>query len=793
MVANGLGGIYYTRVVLPTMLLLLSSLYNAFFSTSLDDAITSVSLVELSFTLIPFIVFDFREKGFLLFCTIFSFFILVVFPLSWGYFDMGYDGSVLREGPLAVLTTCLALFAQIGSIYGLAVLNRQSEERSTQLLSEMNEKSTEAEQARKALEVNLEKLEIARTEEANRQWTSEGIAKVAEILRSHGAGSHIYDSLISMIVKYMGANQGGVYVVDETEPGQKVIRLMACYAYERKKYIDKSFAPGQGMLGQAYLEAEYIYMTQVPKNYITITSGLGEATPTALLIMPLKINDTVEGMLEIASFHKLAPHQISFMEKIAENIAGFIQNNRINEQTKKLLESSLQQTEEMRAQEEEMRQNMEELEATQEEMRRNEQAHLDEIARLMQEYHSNTGLLQKKDQEMSGFMLAVDSTLAMVELTLEGIILTANERFLSLMGYTLPEITGKHHRLFVDAAHSQTQAYTEFWQKLSQGEEQIGEVRRQAKNGKDVYLSASYTPVFNEEKEVVKIIKFAQDITQEKQAALDYQSQLEAISKSNGIVEFDLNGNILSANANFLALMKYEAKEIYGRHHRIFVKQVEQESEEYQQFWEKLRSGEYISGEFERVSKDGTNVWIKGNYTPIADINGKIYKIVKYAQDVTEQKMLERQTLLQTEELRAQEEEIRQNLEELQATQEEAVRQALELQAHVTAVDASLATIEFDLQGNILKANQNFLTLMGYELEEITHQPHRIFVEKGYGASSEYHKFWQDLKEGKAQIGKVKRLTKQGKQVWLNASYTPVFDEKDQLVKIIKLAQAIES
>jgi PAS domain S-box-containing protein len=634
-IANGLGGIYYTRVVLPTILLLLSSLYNAFFSTSIDDAITSVSLVELSFTLISFIVFDFRERGFLIFCTVFSFFILILFPLSWEHFDMGYDGAVLREGPLAVLTTCLALFAQIGSIYGLAVLNKKSEDRSAQLLSEMNEKSTDAEQARKALEVNLEKLEIARTEETNRQWTSEGIAKVAEILRGHSLGSHIYDSLISMIVKYMGANQGGVYVVEEIDPGQKVIKLMACYAYERKKYIEKSFVPGQGMLGQAYLEAEYIYMTQVPKNYIAITSGLGEATPTALLIMPLKINDTVEGMLEIASFHKLAPHQISFMERIAENIAGFIQNNRINEQTKKLLESSLQQTEEMRAQEEEMRQNMEELEATQEEMRRNEQAHLDEIDRLMQEYHSNTGLLQKKDQEISGFMGAVDSTLAMVELTLEGMILTANERFLSLMGYTLPEILGKHHRLFVDASYSQTQAYTEFWQKLSQGEEQIGEVRRLAKNGKDVYLSASYTPVFNEEKEVVKIIKFAQDITQEKQEALDYQSQLEAISKSNGI-------------------------------------------------------------------------------------------------------------------------------------------------------------IEFDLQGNILKANQNFLSLMGYELGEIINQPHRIFVEKEYGASSEYNKFWQELKEGKAQIGKVKRLTKQGKQVWLNASYTPVYDEKDQPVKVIKLAQAIE-
>jgi methyl-accepting chemotaxis protein len=331
-----------------------------------------------------------------------------------------------------------------------------------------------------------------------------------------------------------------------------------------------------------------------------------------------------------------------------------------------------------------------------------------------------------------------------------------------------------------------------FWQELSSGKEQVGDVRRITKSGKEVWLSASYTPVLDQEKKVIKVIKFARNITREKHISLDYQSQLQAISKSNSIIEFDLSGHIISANANFLTLMNYEEKEIIGAHHRMFVPEKEKQSEEYYLFWESLRRGEYVSGEFQRINKEGRSVWIKGSYNPIRDINGKIYKVVKYAQDVTTEKLLEQQALSQTEELRAQEEEIRQNLEELQATQDEVERKSLELQAQITAVDSSLATIEFDLHGNILKANNNFLQLMGYTLDEILHQPHRIFVEKTFGQSTEYREFWQELKTGKTQIGKVQRFTKDGKQVWLNASYTPVFDMDNKPVKIIKLAQQIE-
>lgn len=496
MVVNAMGGIYYSRVVLPTLLLMLSSLYNAYLSTSMDDAITSVSLVELSFTLIPFIVFDFREKGFLIFCNLFSFFIILIFPLSWEHFDMGYDGLVLRQGPLAVLTTCLAMIAQTGSIYGLAILNRQAETRSAQLLSEMNEKSIEAEQSRKELEVNLEKLETARTEEAHRQWTSEGIAKLTDLLRTHGAGSQTYDAIISMIVKNIGANQAGLYVVDNADLDQVLLRLAACYAYDRKKYIEKTFAPGQGMVGQTYLEGEYIYLTEIPQNYISITSGLGEACPTVLLIMPLKINDTIEGILEIASFKKLAPYQISFLEKLAENIAGFIQSNRINQQTKKMLEISLQQAEEMRAQEEEMRQNMEELEATQEEMRR------------------NTTITNQLKKELDARITILDQVALLTESDLSGNITYANEKFCQVSKWPMEEVLGKPHNI-VRHPDNPKSLYTEMWDKIKKGETFRGIFKNKAKDNSTYWVDATIAPILNESGCPIKYISIRYDITEQ--------------------------------------------------------------------------------------------------------------------------------------------------------------------------------------------------------------------------------------------------------------------------------------
>jgi len=635
-------------------------------------------------------------------------------------------------------------------------------------------------------------LQVA-DEDKKRNWTTEGLASFAELLRTGNQNrTELADRITAHLVKYIGANQGGLFVVEENGEEAR-LSLAACFAYDRKKFIQKHLSPGEGLIGQCYLEKETIYLTDVPENYVQITSGLGQATPRCLLLVPLKLNDAVEGVIELASFLPLESHQIQFVEKVGEIIAGTLASAKITDRTRQLLEDAQQQAEEMRAQEEEMRQNMEELQATQEEMHRKEKGHLLEIERLNEQHQLHTASLKKNEAEMTGVLTAINSTLASIEFDTQGNILTANPTFLQVMGYTLEEVKGQHHRIFAEGDYTQSEAYAAFWNDLSQGKTHTGEIKRISKSGKELWFSASYTPVFNEEGKPIKIIKFAQDITEQKFQFLDHQSQLDAISKSNAIIEFDLDGNILYANQTFLSLMEYEEAEIMGHHHRMFVQEHEHQSEEYALFWQALRQGEFITGEFLRIGKNDKRVWIKGSYNAILDPNGKPYKVVKYAQDTTASKLLEQEAQRQAEELRAQEEELRQNMEELSSVQEEIERKALLMEAQAAAINSTMATIEFDLKGTILTANNNFLQLMGYQLDEISRQSHALFVGEEHARSKEYVRFWEELRSGKPQVGKVKRITKDGKTVWLNASYTPVFDRDHQPVKILKLALLTEN
>jgi len=233
-------------------------------------------------------------------------------------------------------------------------------------------------------------------EDARRQWATEGLAKFSETLRTHNSLQQLGDRVVADLVKYLNANQSGLFLVNGEGGDDLRLELLACYAYNRKKYLEKTIRPGEGLVGQAYLEGEKIYLTDIPGNYLRITSGLGEANPTSLLIVPLMVNEKIEGVLEIASFHTMAPHEISFVEKISENIASALAGVKINARTTRLLEESQMQSEEMRAQEEEMRQSMEELHATQEEMRRKNEA----MEELLEEARQKEAMMKEQDKMM---------------------------------------------------------------------------------------------------------------------------------------------------------------------------------------------------------------------------------------------------------------------------------------------------------------------------------------------------------------------------------------------------------
>ncbi|WP_449410628.1 methyl-accepting chemotaxis protein [Methylobacterium komagatae] len=237
--------------------------------------------------------------------------------------------------------------------------------------------------------------------------------------------------------------------------------------------------------------------------------------------------------------------------------------------------------------------------------------------------------------DLQGKFAALDRSRAVIEFDLDGIVLTANQNFLDTIGYTLAEIVGQHHSLFVDPAERQSAAYRTFWMALAQGEFQRAEFKRFAKGGREIWLQAIYNPILDADGRPFKVVKFATDITAEKLRMADILGQIDAINRSQGVIHFDLDGTVLDANENFLAAVGYRLDEIRGRHHHMFVEPGHAETPEYRQLWERLRAGAYRTDVFKRVGKGGREVWIQASYNPILDMNGQPFKVVKYATDIT--------------------------------------------------------------------------------------------------------------------------------------------------------------
>ncbi len=236
---------------------------------------------------------------------------------------------------------------------------------------------------------------------------------------------------------------------------------------------------------------------------------------------------------------------------------------------------------------------------------------------------------------------AIMRSQAVIEFSLDGTIQTANENFLSAMGYRLEEIVGRHHAMFCDPEFTQGAEYKSFWASLGRGEFQSAAYRRLAKGGREVWIQASYNPVLDRSGKPIGVIKFATDITAQKQQSADHMAQIEAISRVQAVIAFNLDGTVITANPNFLSTVGYGLDEIVGKHHAMFCQPDYARSAEYQQFWETLRKGQYIAAEFQRFGKGGREVWIQASYNPIFDASGQVVKVIKFATDITERKRAE--------------------------------------------------------------------------------------------------------------------------------------------------------
>jgi methyl-accepting chemotaxis protein len=251
-----------------------------------------------------------------------------------------------------------------------------------------------------------------------------------------------------------------------------------------------------------------------------------------------------------------------------------------------------------------------------------------------------------------------------IEFNLDGTIVTANDNFLQVLGYPLSEIEGRPHSMFVTPAERDSAAYREFWAALNRGEFRSGEFKRIGKGGKEVWILASYNPILDEAGKPFKVVKFASDVTQQKLKAADFSGQIEAIGKSQAVIEFGMDGVILGANENFLKTLGYSLSEIKGKHHSMFVAPDEREGAAYREFWASLNRGEFQSGEFKRIGKGAKEIWIQASYNPIRDLNGKPYKVVKYAVETTAQVIAR----LQGEKVRGMMDQVAAGAEELNAS-----------------------------------------------------------------------------------------------------------------------------
>jgi methyl-accepting chemotaxis protein len=351
---------------------------------------------------------------------------------------------------------------------------------------------------------------------------------------------------------------------------------------------------------------------------------------------------------------------------------------------------------------------------------------------------------------------AISRSQAVIEFKLDGTIVTANQNMLDTLGYTLVEIEGKHHSMFVDKVERESAAYREFWAKLSRGEFQAAQYKRFGKGGREVWIQASYNPIFDSSGKPTGVIKFATDITTLKIQSMEDAGKIAAMGRAQAVIEFNMDGIILTANENFLGAVGYTLAEIQGKHHSMFVVPEERDSAGYRDFWAKLNQGEFDAAEYKRIGKGGKEIWILATYNPILDEAGKPFKVIKFATDITAQKM-----------------------------------KAADDHGQIEAIKKSQAVIEFDMDGTIRWANQNFCDALGYSLPEIQRKHHRMFVEPKEREAPAYLEFWENLNRGMYQAAEYKRIAKGGREIWIQASYNPILDPNGKPFKVVKYATDI--
>ncbi|NOS54958.1 MAG: PAS domain-containing protein, partial [Cyclobacteriaceae bacterium] len=385
-----------------------------------------------------------------------------------------------------------------------------------------------------ALEKIRNEMQKLKGEEEKRTWINVGLARFGEILRNKAEVNEYSHQIISNLVKYVQANQGALFIEYKDETNERYLELKACYAYDKRKYLENKIYEGQGLLGQCMLERDIIFITDIPKDYVKITSGLGQATPRNVIVAPLIFNNTFYGAIELALFEVMAPYRIEFLREVCDNIASEIATLKNTQHTEALLSESTVLTQELQTREEEMKQNLEELAATQEEMAR-------------------------KQAELSGVLSAIDSTLATAEFETDGTLIKCNTILEQFFESQPDQLKGSPYTRLIGSENQIS------WSDILSSKVKAGDFQTKTIEGKDLWLSVTFTAIINSAGITTRILCLIQDITQRKIKEGEFERlSLVANNTDNSVIITDKNGITEYVNAGFTKMSGYEPSQIIG-------------------------------------------------------------------------------------------------------------------------------------------------------------------------------------------------------------------------------------
>jgi len=486
-----------------------------------------------------------------------------------------------------------------------------------------------------------------RLDERQRNWTSEGLAEFGDILRKNSLEmeSMTY-AVISGLIRYLEANQGALFLVREDE-GEQYLEMVACHAYDRKKFPGKKVAWGDGLIGAAAVERKGYYTDKISDGYLTITSGLGKANPRYLLIEPLVWNDQVFGIIEIASFNRMEDYKIQFVKRVAENIATTISTMESKLRTEQLLKETRAQADQLLVQEEQVRQNMEALKLAQKER-------------------------AKQADIFIGFTNTVNHTLMRADYNTDGNLIYANTRFLKKLGYSgNKEVEGKHISKFINEKDHAW--FNSLWEQLLKGGRHFeGYMKHETKMGQDLWTMATYTCVRHDDGGVEKILFLAIDSTEQKKQSIDYEGQIEAIDRLNAKAIFSPDGKLQLSNTLFGSSLKYTELELVQMNVFDFFGTAEQER--FNEIWENVIRGEAFQGQLKMQSKFEEELWFRATFLSVNDMYGEVEKVIFLASEMTKEKEMELASRKQHDKLIRKEEEQRLATLDLKKKLEETVQ-----------------------------------------------------------------------------------------------------------------------